>query len=96
MHVSDVTVPQAELKKAYHDPGTSRTREPDGQQGGDGDGDGGGGEGEGGGGGGDGGRGGANWLMLTPVSVQASLHHARHVVRPSGGEEESSELMRPP
>ena len=31
---------------------------------------------------------------LTSVSCQSELHHARHVARPCGGEDESSELMR--
>ena len=52
-----------------------------------GGGNGGGGEGKGGGGGG------ASWLMVTSVSVQASLHHCRHVARPCGGEVESAEAM---
>ena len=67
-------------------------------EGGGGLGDGGGSNGEGGGGEGDGGGegGGASWWMVTSVSVHAELQYARHVVRPRGGEDESSELMRAP
>ena len=50
---------------------------------------GGGGEGLGGSGGG-----GARCWMVTSVYTQAEMQYARDVERPSGGEEESSELMR--
>ena len=51
--------------------------------------------GEGGGEGGGGASGGASWWMVTSVSVQAEPpQSARHVARPCGGEDESSELMR--
>ena len=64
-----------------------------GDDGGSGDGGGEGGDGGGFGGfGGEGGEGGgASWLMVTSVSVHAELQYARHVVRPCGGEDESSE-----
>ena len=49
--------------------------------------------GVGGDGGGDGGGAGiASWLMVTSVSVHAALQYARHVARPCGGEDESSEM----
>ena len=53
-----------------------------------------GGEGSEGGEGGEEGQGGggASWLMVTVVFVQAELHHARHVARPCGGEDESLEM----
>ena len=61
----------------------------------DGDGDGAGGAGERSGGsggrGGDGGRGGGSWLMLTSVSVQSPSQDPRQVLRPCGGEVQSSE-----
>ena len=63
---------------------------------GDGDGDGGGGLGGGGEGDGGGGEGGgASWLMVTSVFVHAEPQlppAARHVARPCGGEDESSEM----
>ena len=58
-----------------------------GGEGGSGEGD----EGGSGGEGGDGGEGGASWLVVTSVSVHAELQYARHVARPCGGEDESSE-----
>ena len=64
-------------------------------------GDGGGGHGGGGDGGGNGGEvgeggkggGGANWWMVTSVSVHAEPQYTAHVARPCGGEVESVELM---
>ena len=35
-----------------------------------------------------------SWLMVTSVFLHDPLHHARHVARPWGGEDESPELMR--
>ena len=55
---------------------------------------GGGGEGGGSVGGGSAGGGGARCWMVTSVYTQAEMQYARDVERPSGGEEESSELMR--
>ena len=65
-----------------------------GSDGGEGGSDGGwgGGGGDDGDGGSDGGKGGARWLMVTFVFVHAELHHARHVARPCGGEDGSSEI----
>eukprot|EP00964_Phaeocystis_antarctica_P055729 scaffold32801_cov66-Phaeocystis_antarctica.AAC.3 len=72
---------------AYREPACS------GGEGGEGGGEGGEG-GEGGNGGGEGGEGGgASWWMVTSVSVHP-LQDARHVARPCGGEDESSESMR--
>ena len=49
--------------------------------------------GEGGEGGGEGGEGGASWWMVTSVSVESDPPQAAvHVARPSGGEDESSEM----
>ena len=50
--------------------------------------------GDAGDGGGDGGSGGgrASWLMVTFVFVHAELQYARHVARPCGGKDESSEV----
>ena len=55
---------------------------------------GGGGEGGGSVGGGSAGGGGARCWMVTSVYTQVELQFSRDVEMPSGGEEESSELMR--
>ena len=78
------------VKVAAGDEGDGGGEGGEGGEGGDG---GGGGErgGKGGEGGGEGG--GASWWMVTSVFVHAE-QYARHVARPCGGEDESSELMR--
>ena len=90
---------------AYREPGGSDGEGGEGGEGGGGepgsggegggDGGGSGGEGDNGGSGGSGGvdGGGASCWMVTSVPVHAELHHACHVARPCGGEDESVELM---
>eukprot|EP00964_Phaeocystis_antarctica_P028795 scaffold16235_cov50-Phaeocystis_antarctica.AAC.4 len=74
--------------------GDSGAGEGGGEGGEGGEGGGGGAFGGEGGEGGGGASGGASWWMATSVSVHAELQYARHVARPCGGEDESSELMR--